>query len=58
MAAATNMDAELPMFLPGIRIVTSATDFFPIKHLAIEKFEGERWVLQGDPIDTRNQGMR
>jgi len=53
MAAATNMDAELPMFLPGIRIVTSANDFFPIEQLTIEKFEGDRWVLQGDPIDTR-----
>ena len=58
MAAATNMDAELPMFLPGIRIVTSATDFFPIEQLTMEKFEGDRWVLQGDPIDTRKQGMR
>jgi branched-chain amino acid transport system substrate-binding protein len=58
MAAATNMDAELPMFLPGIRIVTAPDDFFPIEHLTIEKFEGDRWVLQGDPIDTRKQGMR
>jgi branched-chain amino acid transport system substrate-binding protein len=58
MAAATNMDAELPMFLPGTRIVTSPTDFFPVENLTIEKFEGDRWVLQGDPIDTRQQSMR
>jgi branched-chain amino acid transport system substrate-binding protein len=58
MAAATSMDAALPMFLPGIRIVTSSDDFFPIEHLTIERFEGDRWILQGDPIDTRKQGMR
>lgn len=58
MAAATNMDAELPMFLPGIRIATGPSDFFPIEHLTIEKFEGDRWLLQGDPIDTRKQSVR
>jgi branched-chain amino acid transport system substrate-binding protein len=58
MAAATNMDAEIPMFLPGTRIVTSPTDYFPVEQLTIEKFEGDRWVLQGDPIDTRKQSMR
>jgi branched-chain amino acid transport system substrate-binding protein len=53
MQAATHMDAQLPMFLPGTRIITSPTDYFPIQQLTMEKFEGDRWVLQGDPIDIR-----
>jgi branched-chain amino acid transport system substrate-binding protein len=52
MSAAVHMDAELPMFLPGTRIVTSPTNYFPIQHLTIERFEGDRWALQGEPIDT------
>jgi branched-chain amino acid transport system substrate-binding protein len=51
MSAAVHMDSELPMFLPGTRIVTSPTNYFPIQHLTIE-IEGDRWALQGEPIDT------
>lgn len=54
MASATHMDAQLPMFLPGTRIRTSSTDYFPIQQLTMEQFEGDRWVLLGDPIDTRS----
>ena len=54
MASATHMDAQLPMFLPGTRIRTSPTDYFPIQQLTMEQFEGDRWVLLGDPIDTRS----
>jgi 2-polyprenyl-6-methoxyphenol hydroxylase-like FAD-dependent oxidoreductase len=53
MASAHNMDTAIPMLLPGIRIQTSPTDAFPIEQLAIERFEKDRWVLLGDPIDTR-----
>jgi branched-chain amino acid transport system substrate-binding protein len=35
MSAAVHMDAELPMFLPGTRIVTSPTNYFPIQHLTV-----------------------
>jgi branched-chain amino acid transport system substrate-binding protein len=38
---------ELPMLLPGIKINTSATDFFPIKQMQMQKFNGERWELFG-----------
>ncbi|MCW5770362.1 MAG: ABC transporter substrate-binding protein [Rhodospirillaceae bacterium] len=55
MAAAHNMDTDIPMLLPGIRIQTSQTDAFPIEQLVIERFEKDRWVLLGGPIDTRKR---
>jgi branched-chain amino acid transport system substrate-binding protein len=45
--AANLKNLELPMLLPGIKINTSATDFFPIKQMQMQKFNGERWELFG-----------
>lgn len=48
--AANIKDLELPMLLPGIKINTSPTDFYPIEQLQLAKFDGERWVLFGEVI--------
>jgi branched-chain amino acid transport system substrate-binding protein len=45
--AANLKDLELPMALPGIKVNTSDKDFFPIKQMQMEKFNGERWELFG-----------
>jgi branched-chain amino acid transport system substrate-binding protein len=45
--AANLRDLELPMLLPGIKINTSPTDFYPIKQVQMARFDGERWVLFG-----------
>jgi branched-chain amino acid transport system substrate-binding protein len=45
--AAGLKNLELPMLLPGIKINTSDKDFFPIKQMQMEKFNGERWELFG-----------
>jgi branched-chain amino acid transport system substrate-binding protein len=50
MKQAANMDYVLPMLLPGIKVHTSPTDFYPIKQLRLERFEGKEWVLFGDAI--------
>ncbi len=50
--AANIKDLELPMLLPGIKINTSPTDFYPIEQLQLGKFNGERWVLFGEVIDA------
>ncbi len=50
--AASITDLELPMLLPGIRINTSPTDFFPIKQMQLGRFDGEKWVLFGDILDV------
>ena len=53
MACATNIkDVELPMLLPGIKVNTSPTDFFPIEAEQLSEFDGEKWVLIGDVIDV------
>jgi branched-chain amino acid transport system substrate-binding protein len=45
--AANLKNLELPMLLPGIKISTSATDFYPIEQMQMMKFNGERWELFG-----------
>jgi len=50
--AANLKDLTLPMLLPGIKINTSATDFFPIEQERLVRYDGERWVLFGDLFDT------
>jgi branched-chain amino acid transport system substrate-binding protein len=51
--AASLKDLELGMLLPGIKINTSETDFYPIKQMQMQRFNGERWqsigpVMSGD----------
>ena len=51
--AANLKDFELEMLLPGIKINTSPTDFYPIEQMQMQRFNGERWepigpVLSGD----------
>jgi len=52
MACAANLkDVELPMLIPGIKVNTSPTDFYPIEAEQLSEFDGEKWVLFGDIID-------
>lgn len=48
--AANIKDLELPMLLPGIRINTSPTDYYPIEQMQLMRFDGQRWVLFGELI--------
>jgi len=50
--AASFKDLSLPMLLPGIKINTSATDFYPIEQEQLAKFDGERWVNFGEIYDA------
>jgi hypothetical protein len=43
--------------LPGIKINTSPTDFFPIEQERLARFDGERWVRFGELIDARASTM-
>jgi len=49
--AANIKDLSLPMALPGIKINTSPTDFFPIEQEQLARYDGTRWVLFGELID-------
>ncbi|MBB4772484.1 ABC transporter substrate-binding protein [Actinomadura livida] len=46
-------DVEVPMLLPGVKMSTGPDDGFPIEAMQMMKFEGERWTLTGEVIDTR-----
>ncbi len=46
--AASLKNLQLPMLLPGIKINTSATDYYPIKQVQLMKFDGKQWVRFGD----------
>ena len=49
--AANIKDLQLPLALPGIKINTSPTDFYPFESLQLEKFDGKQWVLFGSVIE-------
>jgi hypothetical protein len=46
--AANLKDFETGTALPGIKINTSPTDFYPIEQLQLMRFKGETWELFGD----------
>ena len=48
--AANLKDLQLPMLLPGIRINTSPTDYYPIKQVQLMKFDGKQWVRFGEVL--------
>jgi ABC-type branched-subunit amino acid transport system substrate-binding protein len=48
--AANLKDFSTDMMLPGIKVNTSPTDFFPIEQMQLMKFDGEAWRLFGDVI--------
>jgi hypothetical protein len=47
---AANLDVALPMMLPGIKVKTSPTDYFPVEAMRLQRFNGEAWELFGDVI--------
>ena len=50
MKQAANLDVTLPLMLPGIKLKTSPTDYYPIEAMRLQKFNGEIWELFGDTI--------
>src|SRR6185312_167530 len=52
--AASMHNLEVPMLLPGIKINTSPTDFYPIQSVHLAKFDGEKWALFGDVLSNES----
>jgi branched-chain amino acid transport system substrate-binding protein len=48
MRQAANLDIELPMLLPGIKVSTSPTQFFPVRDMQLKKFNGDFWESFGE----------
>jgi branched-chain amino acid transport system substrate-binding protein len=49
--AASVKNLALPMALPGVRVNTTPTDYYPIKQMWMQRFDGKQWVLVGDLIE-------
>jgi branched-chain amino acid transport system substrate-binding protein len=49
--AANLKNFEVSVLLPGIRINTSSTDFYPIEQVQLARFDGKRWVLFGEILE-------
>jgi branched-chain amino acid transport system substrate-binding protein len=50
--AANLKDVSLPLLLPGIKINTSPTDFYPLEQEQLIRFDGEKWVRFGELYDA------
>ena len=50
--AASVKSLSLPLLLPGIKINTSPSDYYPIEQEQLARFDGERWVLFGELYDA------
>jgi branched-chain amino acid transport system substrate-binding protein len=48
--AASLKGFENPMLLTGIKVNTSATDFYPIQAVQLSRFEGESWKVFGNVL--------
>ena len=53
--AASLKGLEVPLLLPGIKINTSATDFYPIQAVKLQRFKGETFELFGDVISAKSE---
>ena len=50
--AASMRDLVVPILLPGIKINTSPTVFYPIQSVQLARFDGETWRLFGDVLSS------
>lgn len=52
--AASLKGLEVPMLLPGIKINTSATDFYPIQSVRLGRVKGESFELFGEILSSES----
>jgi len=52
MKQAANLDIELPMFLPGVKVGTKPTQFFPVREMQLTKFDGKIFERFGEVIKS------
>jgi len=52
--AASMRNLEVPLLLPGIKINTSPTDFYPIQSVRLAQFDGATWALFGDVLSNES----
>jgi branched-chain amino acid transport system substrate-binding protein len=47
------MKMNIPLLLPGVSVQTSPTDGYPIQDMQMMQFDGDRWQLLGNVIQTQ-----
>ena len=52
--AANLKKVAVPLLLPGITVNTSATDYYPIQSVRLQRFKGETWELFGDVMSNES----
>ena len=52
--AASMKNLVVPILLPGIKINTSPTDFYPIQSVQLARFDGETWKLFGEVLSNES----
>lgn len=53
--AASLKGFEGPLLLPGVKINTSPTDFYPIESVRLQRFDGTTWRLFGDVLSSESE---
>ena len=53
LRAATHLNEVNPFLLPGIRIMTSPSDYYPMKKARFVRYRNGVWVLFGRLVDAR-----
>jgi branched-chain amino acid transport system substrate-binding protein len=53
--AANLQDLVLPMLLPGIKVNTSPTDYYPVEQMQLMRWNGKQWVRFGELLSSAGQ---
>src|SRR5258708_2033311 len=53
MKQMSSLDMQIDVYLPGIKIRTSQTDYSPIDQLQLVRFSGQRFEPFGEVIDSK-----
>lgn len=53
--ASSLKEVRIPILLPGILVDTSATDFYPIEAMQLQRFNGESWERFGEIISAESE---
>jgi branched-chain amino acid transport system substrate-binding protein len=56
LSSAGNLDAAVPMLLPGVRAKTGSGDPLPIEQINLQRWTGDHFELVGDLIDASTSG--
>ena len=54
MDAARHLDETPPILLPGVEVKTGDGDGYPIEAMQVQRFNGQRWELQGEVVSAEH----